>query len=91
MERADRRTTGVLRYGLVDAEVTVMMVIDNRFELGQRVYLVTDREQSVRIVNAIEIGLNGCLSYRTVCGTVEYWASDSEISIEKTIEYLAPT
>jgi len=65
-----------------------MMIIDNKFELGQKVYLVTDKEQLTRIVNGIQVCSAGSIIYRVACGTVEFWASDYEISTEKNIEQL---
>ena len=60
------------------------MVIDNKFEYGQTVYLKTDKEQLPRIVTAIHLrgqNITYCLSQ----GTNETTHHDIEISEEVNI------
>ena len=58
------------------------MKIDNRFELEQSVFLITDTEQCLRIVTAIQVSKNSLL-YRLACGTNESWHYDYEIATTK--------
>jgi len=58
------------------------MVIDNEFELEQSVFLITDTDQSLRIVTAIQVYKNG-LFYRLACGTTESWHYGYEIATTK--------
>ena len=39
-----------------------MMVIENKFEIGQTVYIITDDEQKARLVSGIRV-CPGCLIY----------------------------
>jgi hypothetical protein len=64
------------------------MIIENKYEIGQKIYLITDKEQDPRIITAIKIFSNGTLLYLTACGIVEYWAEECEISVEKNAEIM---
>lgn len=60
-----------------------MLVLDNRYELGQIVYLITDVEQMARVVTNIKVLPNCLLSYQLSCG---YECSDHyEMEISDTI------
>ena len=60
------------------------MVIDNKFEIGDRVYLKTDIEQFCRIV--IEINISKVdISYTLICGIIESTHYNFEISTEKDV------
>lgn len=59
-----------------------MMVIDNKFDLGQSVYLKTDEEQLIRLVTGIQITTEGII-YRLINSTTETWHYDFEITKEK--------
>lgn len=61
-----------------------MIVIDNKYELGQTVYLKSDKEQHERIVTGIIQRPTGIL-YMLSCGTYEGNHYDIEISIDKNI------
>lgn len=61
-----------------------MMVIDNKYELGDMVYLKTDPDQRARIVSAFLIR-PGFIEYRLDYGTDFSWHADFVISIEKNI------
>lgn len=60
------------------------MVIDNKYEMGDTVYLKTDPDQKVRMVSAILIR-PGFIEYKLDCGTDFSWHPDFVISIEKNI------
>lgn len=61
------------------------MVIENKHEIGDVVYLVTDEDQKARIVCAIEVFKSGELLYRLACGTITASHYDFEISNEKDV------
>lgn len=58
------------------------MVINNKFNLQQCVFLLTDTEQLTRIVTGIQIS-NNSLLYRLACGVNDSWHFEYEISEEK--------
>jgi hypothetical protein len=58
------------------------MRVDNKFELEDIVFLITDTEQNARIVTAIQISKNSII-YRLVCGVNESWHYDYEIATNK--------
>lgn len=61
-----------------------MMVIDNKFELGETVFLMTDPEQFPRIVTALSVNPNGII-YKLAQGVNESYHYDCEISREKAL------
>jgi hypothetical protein len=63
-----------------------MMVIDNKFNLSQIVYLTTDPDQLARVVTAIRVEGSG-LVYQTTCATFVSEHYDFEISAEKVYQY----
>lgn len=62
-----------------------MMVIDNKYELGQIVYLRTDVEQLQRIVSAIT-QRQGSIIYELCCGKETSGHYDFEITEQENIE-----
>lgn len=62
-----------------------MMVIDNKYNYEQQVYLKTDVDQKLRIVTGLLIRPNGLISYELSCGTECRWHYDFEISTEKDV------
>jgi len=56
-----------------------MMVIDNKFNIGDLVYLKTDINQSERIVRAFYVMETG-IEYGLGCGADESWHFDFEIT-----------
>lgn len=62
-----------------------MMVIDNKYDYEQQVYLKTDVDQKVRIVTGLLIRPNGLISYELSCRTEARWHYDFEISTEKDV------
>jgi hypothetical protein len=61
-----------------------MMIVDNKFEIAQIVYLITDNEQLPRIVTAITIRQLG-LVYELSQGASTSSHFDYEISTEKEL------
>lgn len=57
------------------------MVIDNKFNIAQTVYLKTDPDQNARIVTAIQVTICEII-YQCACGTSTSWHYDFEISDE---------
>lgn len=62
------------------------MIIDNIYEIGDIVYLKTDKEQLQRMVTGILVSPTG-LSYRCANGTADTWQFGIEIDKEKNIMY----
>lgn len=60
------------------------MVIDNKFNLGDKVYLETDKEQSERIVTGLRVGKYDIV-YQLNCGETESCHYDFEITTERNI------
>ena len=60
------------------------MTIDNKYDIGESVYLKTDPEQLERIVYAIEIRITGLL-YSVCCGTSTSNHFDFEMSRNKDV------
>lgn len=58
------------------------MKIDNKFNLEEVVFLITDEEQLMRIITGIQVYKNGLL-YRLACGTSESWHYEYEIATDK--------
>lgn len=63
---------------------TMSMLIDNQFEIGDVVYLKTDKEQSPRIVYCIKVLKDGYL-YDLACGTTTSSHYDFELSKEVNV------
>lgn len=61
-----------------------MMVLDNKYEIGQTVYLITDSEQLPRIVFCFIVYRNELL-YRLATGTTTSEHYDFEISETKNL------
>lgn len=61
-----------------------MMVIDNKFNIGDTVYLKTDVNQYERLVTAMQV-LPNMIIYRLSCGEIDGWYYDLEIETEKNI------
>lgn len=63
-----------------------MMVIDNKYEIGQAVYLITDVYQSKRMVTGLLVRPGGNLIYELSVGKECSNHYDFEISDEENIE-----
>jgi len=61
-----------------------MMVVDNKFDFGQIVYLKTDKEQLPRMVTRFSISQTAIL-YVLAQGTIETTHYDVEISEEVNV------
>ena len=61
------------------------MKIDNKYDIGQTVYLKTDKDQLERIITSIQISYNNLL-YRLSCVDTETWHYDFELSDEKNYQ-----
>jgi hypothetical protein len=59
-----------------------MMTIQNKFELEEIVFLITDTDQYQRIVTGIQVSKNSIL-YRLACGVNESWHYEYEIARDK--------
>jgi hypothetical protein len=66
-----------------------MMVIENEFNIGDTVYLKTDKDQAKRIVTGINIRPGGTLIYVLTFETRESDHYDFEIS--ETVDVLQTT
>lgn len=62
-----------------------MMLIDNKYEIGQTVYLVTDEEQHARLITAIKICPKESVLYELTKETQSALHYDFEISAEKDL------
>lgn len=60
------------------------MVVDNKFNHGETVYLVTDKDQLPRMIYCIKVFKNDIL-YEVVCGTVSSAHYDFELSLEANV------
>jgi hypothetical protein len=60
------------------------MLIDNKFKIGDEVYLKTDTDQNCRLVTGINIRATS-ISYDLSCGVVESPHYDFEITAEKDV------
>lgn len=58
------------------------MTINNKYNIGDRVYLVTDKEQMLFMVVEIYIS-SGAIAYKLVSGVYDYIAYEMEISAER--------
>ena len=60
------------------------MLIDNKFDIGDKLYIITDDEQKERMINGIQINPHGII-YRLGCGINDTWHYDFELNKEKNI------
>lgn len=58
------------------------MIIDNKFNIEEVVFLITDEDQKQRIVTGIQISTTGII-YRLAQGVNESWHYDYEIATNK--------
>lgn len=58
------------------------MTIDNKYNIGDRVYLVTDKEQHPFMVIEIFVSATA-IAYKVVSGTYDYVAHEIELSKER--------
>jgi hypothetical protein len=60
------------------------MLIDNKFNIGDEVYLKTDADQNCRLVTGLNIR-SSIISYDLNCGVTESTHYDFEITVEKDV------
>lgn len=58
------------------------MNINNKFELEEIVFLITDNDQQQRIITGIQVSKNGLL-YRLACATTDSWHFEFEFEKDK--------
>lgn len=61
------------------------MIIENKFEIGQTVYLITDEDQKPRLVLSIKVNKYD-LIYELTSGSNNSYHYDFEISDEKQLQ-----
>lgn len=61
-----------------------MMIIDNKFNIGDLVYLKTDNDQSQRMIVSISVRKRDLL-YELSFGSVSSWHYEFEITEEKDV------
>lgn len=64
------------------------MTINNKFKLGEVVYLRTDPDQFSRIIVAIQITVDGGMLYKLAIGMNEQWHYEVELTREKTPDFM---
>ena len=64
------------------------MTINNKFKLGEMVYLRTDPDQFSRIIVAIQITVDGGMLYKLAIGMNEQWHYEVELTRDKTPDFL---
>ncbi len=60
------------------------MIIENKFEIGQVVYLKTDNDQNARIITSITVRLKDII-YELSCGSQSSWHYEFEMNEEKNV------
>jgi len=62
------------------------MVIKNKYDIGELVYLITDTEQHERIVTAIKVFPGGVLMYQLAMGGFDSSHYECEIDPDRNIK-----
>lgn len=62
-----------------------MIVIENKYEIGEIVYLKTDSDQLPRVVIAFKVYSQGEMMYEVVSGTLQSLHYNFELSKEKDL------
>lgn len=62
-----------------------MMLINNKFNIGQLVYLKTDSDNELRMITEIKIMSNGLCMYLACKGVESGWYYEIELSSEPSI------
>lgn len=60
------------------------MLLESKYIVGQKLYLITDRDQLLRIVTGILFRLSG-IQYELACGSASSWHYDFEVSETKDV------
>lgn len=61
------------------------IVVNNKFNHGDVVYLKTDRDQMPRLVSCIKVYIQGEVMYELISGTLSSVHYEFEISTEKNL------
>jgi hypothetical protein len=64
------------------------MTINNKFKLGETVFLKTDPDQYARIIVALQITVDGGMLYKLAINMSEQWHYEVELQREKTPDFL---
>ena len=64
------------------------MTINNKFKLGETVYLKTDPDQFSRIIVALQLTVDGGLLYKLAINMSEQWHYEVEITRDKTPDFM---
>ena len=64
------------------------MTINNKFKLGETVFLKTDPDQFARIIVAIQVTVDGGLLYKLAINMSEQWHYEIELQREKTPDFM---
>jgi hypothetical protein len=64
------------------------MTINNKFKLGETVYLRTDPDQYARIIVAIQITVDGGMLYKLAINMSEQWHYEVELQRDKTLDFM---
>lgn len=62
-----------------------MMIIDNKYNIGDEVYLKTDIDQHKRLIIGIWITSVSSIIYELAQGVEKSWHTEQEITKEKTL------
>jgi len=62
-----------------------MMTYKFKYDIGDLVYLVTDTEQTERMITAIQIDGDKTVEYFLRLGTSSSWHHDIEITLERNL------
>jgi len=60
------------------------MIYSLKYEIGQTVYLITDKEQTKRVITGITIRPTGVI-YDLAAGTANSWHYEMEITNEENV------
>lgn len=61
------------------------MIVDNQFEIGEVVFLITDKSQNPYMITSFTVFKHGELVYKTVAGTYESSHYEFEMSRERSV------
>lgn len=60
------------------------MLLESKYDIGELVYLKTDKDQNKRMVLEVLFSTNG-VQYRLACGNCSSWHYEMECTIEKDV------
>lgn len=65
----------------------IILLIDNKFDFRDEVYVRTDPDQRKRIITRIEVWPSGAMMYGASLNETMAWFEDFELSREKKVEW----